>query len=94
MTHLPQFRKVDLQRLRIVLEAEVGHGVEDVLAANRLALLDLALLRRLRRDEADELGDALLHALLGLLRDLRRPRHRRLHYPRHVRYLQRARDTG
>ena len=71
-THLPELRQMDLERLRVVLEPERDHRVEDVLAADRLALLQLALLRRLGRDERDELGHALLHALLRLLRDLRR----------------------
>lgn len=71
-THLPQLGQVDFQRLRVVLKPERDHGVEDVLSANGLPLLHLTLLRRLGRDERDELGHALLHALLRLLRDLRR----------------------
>ena len=86
-THLSELREVDLECLRVVLEAEREHRVEDVLATDRLALLHLALLRRLGRNEANELRDAFLHALLGLLRDLGRPGHGRLHDARHIRYL-------
>lgn len=84
---MSQLRKVYLQRLRVVLEPEADHRIQDVLPADRLPLLELALLRGLRRDEADELGDALLHTLLRVLRDLRRRRDGRFHDARDVRDL-------
>jgi hypothetical protein len=82
--HLAQLGEVDLQHLGVVLEPEAGHRVQDVLAADRLALLERALLARLGRDEADELGHALLHALFRVLGDLRRRRDGVLHDPRDV----------
>ena len=54
-SHLAQLGEVDFQGLRVVLEAQGDHSVEYVLPTDGLALLHLALLRRLRRDEADEL---------------------------------------
>jgi len=41
---LPQLCQVNLERLRVVLEAKTDHGVKDVLASDRLALFHLALL--------------------------------------------------
>jgi hypothetical protein len=87
VTHLAELGKVDLESLCIILKAERNHRVEDILAADRLPLLELALLRRFGRDEADELGHALLHALLGIFRDFRRWRHGVLHDTRNVRNL-------
>ena len=58
------------ERLRIVLEPKRGHGVQNVLPPDRLALLHVAFFGRLGRDEADELGHALLDALFGVLGDL------------------------
>jgi hypothetical protein len=75
---------VDLKGLRVVLKAERNHRVENILAADRLSLLELALLRRFGRDEADELGHALLHALLGIFRDFCRWRHSILHDTRDI----------
>ena len=45
-TRLTELSEVNLERLCIVFEPERDHRVENVLAANRLALLELALLRR------------------------------------------------
>ena len=78
---------MDLKSLCIVFKAERNHRVENVLAADRLSLLELALLRRLGRDEANKLGHALLHALLGVLRDFCRRRHGILHDTRNIRNL-------
>jgi len=78
---------VNLEGLRVVFKAERDHRVQDVLAADRLALLELALLRSLGRDEADKLRHALLHALLGVLRDFGSGWHSVLHDARHVRNL-------
>lgn len=75
---------MDLESLRIILKAERNHRVENILAADRLSLLKLALLRRLGRDEADKLGHALLHALLGVFRDFSRWRHGVLHDTRNI----------
>jgi hypothetical protein len=54
----------------VVVEAEGAEGPADVVAVDGLALLLAALVGGLAGDEADELGDALLHGLLGLLGDL------------------------
>ena len=78
---------MDLESLCIILKAKRNHRVEDILAANRLSLLKLALLRRFGRDEADELGHALLHALLGIFCDFSRRRHGVLHDTRYIRNL-------
>jgi hypothetical protein len=75
---------VDLKSLCIILKAERNHRVENILAADRLSLLKLALLRRFGRDEADELGHALLHALLGIFSDFSRWRHCVLHDTRNI----------
>ena len=55
MTHLTELSEVDLEGLCIVFESERDHRIEDVLATDRLALLELALLRRFGRDKADKL---------------------------------------
>jgi hypothetical protein len=78
---------VDFESLCIILKAERNHRVENIFAADRLSLLKLALLRRFGRDEADELGHALLHALLGIFRDFSRWWHSILHDTRNVRNL-------
>lgn len=83
-THLPQLCKMNLERLRIVFEPKRYHGVKDVLSTNRFAFLELALLSRFGRNEADKLGDAFLDTLLGVLRDFCRGGHRVLHDTRHV----------
>lgn len=69
-THLAELLQVELERLHVHVEAQRGHGEEDVLAVDGLPLLLVAALAGLRRDEADELAHALLHALLGVLRYL------------------------
>ena len=97
--HLAELSEVDLERLCVVFEPERDHRVQDVLAANRLALLELALLRRFGRDKADELRHALLHALLGVLRYFRRWWHGVLHDARDICDLRvptrrRRRDVG
>jgi hypothetical protein len=76
--------EVGLERGDVGLEAERGHGPEQVVAVDGLALLALALVGGLPRDEADELGHALLHRLLGLLGDLGVGGQRLLHDARHV----------
>jgi hypothetical protein len=87
VTHLAELGKVDLKGLRIILKAERNHRVENILATDRLSLLKLALLRRFGGDEADELGHALLHALLGIFRDFSRWWHGVLHDTRNIRNL-------
>jgi hypothetical protein len=77
--------EVGLERGDVGLEAERGHGPEQVVAVDGLALLALALVGGLPRDEADELRHALLHRLLGLLGDLGVRGQRLLHDARHVR---------
>lgn len=64
--HLSELLQVELERLHIHVEAQGGHGEQDVLSVYGLPLLLVAALARLRRDEADELAHALLHALLGV----------------------------
>ena len=71
--------EVALERLDVVLKAESGHRLEQVVVVDRLALLALALVRGLVDDEADELRHALLHRLLCVLRDLRIRRQSLLH---------------
>jgi hypothetical protein len=77
--------EVRLERADEGLEAQRGHGPEQVVAVDGLALLALALVGGLPGHEADELGHALLHRLLGLLGDLGVRRQRLLHDARHVR---------
>ena len=93
-THLAELGKVNFESLRIIFKAERDHRVQDVLPADRLSLLQLALLRRLGRDEADKLGHALLHALLGVLSNFRRRRHGVLHDTRNIRDLYFFRTFG
>ncbi|KAK3411591.1 hypothetical protein EUGRSUZ_I00332 [Eucalyptus grandis] len=76
--------EVHLEGGNVVLEAEGGHGPEEVVAVDGLALLTLALVRGLPGDEADELRDTLLDGLLGLLGDLGVRREGPLHDPAHV----------
>ena len=75
---------MDFESLRIIFKAERNHRVENILAAYRLSLLKLTLLRRFGRDEADEFGHALLHALLGIFRDFSRWWHGIFHNTRHI----------
>jgi hypothetical protein len=82
---LAELVEVELERLDVVLEPQRGHGPEQVVAVDGLALLALALVGGLAGDEGDELGDALLHRLLGVLGDLGVGRERLLHDPAHVR---------
>ena len=83
-THLPELCQVYLERLRIVFEPEGGHGIQDVLPTNRLALFHVAFFSGLRGDEADELGDALLDAFFGVLGNLGRGGDGLLHDAGHV----------
>ncbi|KAI3441099.1 uncharacterized protein J3R85_002773 [Psidium guajava] len=76
--------EVHLEGGDVVLEAKGGHGPEEVVAIDGLALLALALVRGLAGDEADELRDALLDGLLGLLGDLGVRGEGPLHDPAHV----------
>lgn len=72
MSHLSELLQVELQRLHIHVEAQCGHGEQDVLSVDGLPLLLVAALARLGRDEADEFADTLLHTLLGVFCNLRR----------------------
>lgn len=60
VSHLAELLQVELQRLHVHVEAQRGHGEQDVLTIDGLPLLLVAALARLRRDEADELAHALL----------------------------------
>jgi hypothetical protein len=83
-THLAELSKVDLECFCVVLKAERNHRIDNILATDCLSLLKLALLCRFGCDEVDELGHALLHALLGIFRDLSRWRHTILHDTRNI----------
>lgn len=72
VSHLSELLQVELQRLHIHVEAQCGHGEQDVLPVDGLPLLLVAALARLGRDEADEFADTLLHTLLGVFCNLRR----------------------
>jgi hypothetical protein len=82
---LAELVEVVLERVDVVLEAERGHGPEQVVAVDGLALLALALVGGLPGDEGDELGHALLYRLLGVVADLGVRRQRLLHDRAHVR---------
>jgi hypothetical protein len=56
--------------LNVRVEAQRTHRPQYIVAVNRLALLLDAFVTRLRRDEANKLGHALLDRLLGILADL------------------------
>jgi len=45
-TYFAILGQIDLERFRVVLETQRGHGKKDILAVDRLALLLLALFRR------------------------------------------------
>lgn len=75
---------MDLERLGIVLKAKRDHGIKNIFAADSFTLLELTFLSGLARDEANEFGDAFLHALLRVLRNLRCRRHGRLHDTRNI----------
>jgi hypothetical protein len=77
--------EVDAERVDVVVEAEAAHGPEHVLGGDGLALLALAPLVGLPRDEADVLGHALLDRLLGVVRDLGVRRQHAPHDADHVR---------
>uniref|UniRef100_A0A8R7QTT6 Uncharacterized protein n=1 Tax=Triticum urartu TaxID=4572 RepID=A0A8R7QTT6_TRIUA len=77
--------EVDAEGLDVVVEAEAAHGPEHVLGGDGLALLALAPLVGLPRDEADVLGHALLDRLLGVVRDLGVRRQHAAHDADHVR---------
>ena len=62
---LPVFGQVHLERLHVLVEAQGAHGPQYVVTIDRLALLLQALVRGLRRDERDELRNALLDRFLG-----------------------------
>ena len=59
--------KVQSEGLDVVVETQLAHGPEDILGSDGLALLTLAPVVGLPRDEADELGHALLDCFLGIV---------------------------
>ena len=69
-THLSVLLQEQLERLHVVVEAEDGHGEQQILAVDGLPLLLVAPVARLARHKTDKLRDALLHALPRLLGDL------------------------
>lgn len=70
VSYLSELLQVEFQGLHVHVEAQRGHGEQDVLPVDGLPLLLVAALARLRRDEADKLAHALLHALLGIFGNL------------------------
>jgi len=54
-TYLPQFCKVNLESLGVLVKAKSDHGVKDVLATNGFAFLDEAFFCGFACDEAYEL---------------------------------------
>lgn len=70
--YLTEFLQVELQRLHVHVEAQRGHGKQDVFPVDGLPLLLVAALARLRRDEADKFAHTLLDTLLRVFGDLRR----------------------
>ena len=67
-------------------EVKVLHSLDDILAIYRLSLLLLRYLTAFACDKGDELTDAFLHALAGLLRNFGVTWQRVLHYPVDVSY--------
>lgn len=61
--------QVHLQRLNVLVKPKSAHRPKDVVPVDGLALLTLALVRRLRRDEGHKLGDTLLDGILPVFRD-------------------------
>lgn len=83
---LPVAQEVGGEGLDVVVEAELVHGPQQVLGGDGLALLPLAAIIGLAGDEADELRDALLDRLLGVVRYLGMGRQHLPHYTYHVGY--------
>ena len=69
-SYLSEFLQVEFERLHVHVEAQGGHGEQDVLAIYGLPLLLVAALTGLGRDEADELAHTLLDTLLGIFCNL------------------------
>lgn len=68
--HLSELLQVELQWIHIHVEAQRGHGEQDVLPIDSLPLFLVTTLTRLRCDKADELAHALLHTLFGIFCNL------------------------
>lgn len=71
-TYLAKLLQVELQWLHVHVEAQRGHGKQDVLPVDGLPLLLVAALAGFWRDEADELTHTLLHTLLCVFCNLDR----------------------
>lgn len=76
--------QVQLQGLHVIVEAQGGHGEENVLAVDCFPSFVMAPVAGLGGDEGDELGDALLDAFSGILGDFSTVRNDLLHEFRHV----------
>lgn len=63
--------QIERQRLGVVIETERQHGVQNVVAVDCFALLLVASVAGLGRDERYELGDALLDAFARVFGDLK-----------------------
>jgi len=83
---LPQFRQMNLERLRIVLKPKIDHRIQNIFPAYRLPFLQLAFLCRLGCDEADELGHALLYTFFRVFRDFGGRGYGGFHYTRDICY--------
>lgn len=70
--YLAEFLQVELQRLHVHVEAQRGHGEQDVLPIDGLPFLLVAALACLRCYETDEFAHTLLNTLLCVFGDLRR----------------------
>lgn len=68
--YLSELLQVKLERLDIHIKTQRGHGEQDVLAVDGLALFLVTSLAGFRSDEADKLAYALLYALLCIFCDL------------------------
>lgn len=68
--HLSELLQVELEGVDVHVEAQRGHGEQDVLPVDGLPLLLVAALAGFRRDEADELAHTLLHTLFGVFSNL------------------------
>ncbi len=67
-TNLPS--EIMLERFNVLVKSKRAHRPKDIIPVDGLALLPLALVRSLRRDEAHKLRHAFLHSILAVLGDL------------------------
>lgn len=70
VNRIPILGEVNLERFDVLVKAEGGHGPEEIVSVDGLALFLQALVRGFGRDEGNELGDALLDSLFGVFGNL------------------------